>query len=60
MAMGHSGTMAVQERDAQERGADAWKDRLIKAALFFGAGVTLAWCAVIAGSTWWLIERMGF
>lgn len=53
--MGQSRTMDVQERDA-----DAWKDRLIKAALFFGAGVTIAWCAVIAGSTWWLVERMGF
>lgn len=53
--MGQSRTMAVQERDAE-----AWKDRLIAAALCLGAGVTLAWCAVIAGSTWWLVERMGF
>lgn len=48
-------TEVVRKRDPE-----AWKDRLVTAALCLGAGVTLAWCAVIAGSTWWLVERIGF
>ena len=44
----------------QKRDAGAWADRLIAAALCLGGVVTLAWCAVIVGSTWWLVERMVF
>ncbi|WP_156399254.1 hypothetical protein [Methylobacterium sp. Leaf466] len=46
--------------DGRERDDEAWKDRLIALGLCLGAGLTLVWCAVIAGSTWWLVERMGF
>ncbi|MBX9934447.1 MAG: hypothetical protein K2Y56_23520 [Methylobacterium sp.] len=53
--MARNGTEAGSKRDASP-----WKDRLIAVGLCFGAVVTVAWCAIIVGSTWWLVERMVF
>lgn len=53
--MVRNGTGSVRERDGE-----AWKDRLVTAGLCLGACLTLAWCALIAGSAWWLVDRIGF
>ena len=38
--------------------AGAWKDRLVLAALCASGAVTIAWCAVIARATWWVVEHI--